>query len=663
MNLSELRTLDLRSNHLPISPETLGSSDVRKPPSSPKKIFSYLRELHSGEKRQLGEAKLLLIGQGGVGKTSLLNRLVYDRYDSNQSQTDGLTVSDWSVKVNTTPLRLHVWDFGGQEIYHSTHQFFLTKRSLYILTSNSPVIIVGNKYDEQPLDINRKALRNKYPNIKAILETSCATGYGIAELRNTITREVVQLDDVFNLLPLTWFRVKEQLEGMNEDFISYTRYTGLCYQQNVIDEDNQEQLIELLHDLGLVLNFRDHPILKDTNVLNPDWVTTGIYAVLSDETLKTNTTGILTIADFERILDTKRYPLKRYPYLIELMKEFQLGFLIDGCEPKRFLIPGLLPKEEPEETNLKGDTLNFQYHYRILPEIIISRFIVLMHEDIHNSTYWRNGVMLKYKEGMEIYNIARIKADAEDKKIFIAISGKESTRRSFLLMIRKIINSIHRSFRDLEVSEWVPVPNYPEHPPLDYEEMLGLEKMGEQTYPIGKLGIRINIRHLLDGYEPHTARQRKRTDKPHEESLLEDFPPGITIVNKVYNDNKSQLSQGDSQHIGALINQHGQGNNFIGDYVQGGKTDIQINSKTELTQATDNIRRLFSEFEQSYDKTTHTGQAMIAAKTIEAIESKPTLKKRLINALKEGGAAAIESVIDHPASKPLIALAKGFMDA
>ena len=24
------------------------------------------------------------------------------------------------------------WDFGGQEIYHATHQFFLTKRSLYL---------------------------------------------------------------------------------------------------------------------------------------------------------------------------------------------------------------------------------------------------------------------------------------------------------------------------------------------------------------------------------------------------------------------------------------------------------------------------------------------------------------------------------------------------
>jgi len=67
----------------------------------------------------------------------------------------------------------------------------------------SPVIIVGNKKDEQPLDINRKALQEKYPNIQDILETSCETNDGIDRLRTAITREVGNLHDVYNLLPLS----------------------------------------------------------------------------------------------------------------------------------------------------------------------------------------------------------------------------------------------------------------------------------------------------------------------------------------------------------------------------------------------------------------------------------------------------------------------------
>ncbi len=625
--LLNLKSLALFDNPLAIPTETLAYSEkeARRTIYPPDKLFKYLRELRSGEKRQLNEAKLLLIGQGSVGKTSLINRLIDDTYNSNESQTDGLNVRIWPLQVNNQPVRLNVWDFGGQEIYHATHQFFLTKRSLYILTCNcrtsedenrieywlklinsfggeSPVIIVGNKSDEQPLDINRKALRDKYPNIKAIIETSCQSGQGIDELREKIIYEVSQLSDVYNLLPLTWFQVKEQLEAMDKDFISYPQYTNLCCEQKVTDEQSQEQLIDLLHNLGLVLNFRDHPILKDTNVLNPGWVTTGIYAILSDETLKTHNKGILTCNDLTRILDAQRYPISRHTYITGLIKEFQLGFPLNHAlsngQPEKLLIPGLLPKEEPENTKLEGDdkddTLQFQYHYKVLPESIISRFIVLAHPDIHEHTYWRSGVMLHYQDSGNTCNIARIKADPEDQKIFIAISGQQNTRRTFLAMLRKTFDTIHNSFSSLEVTEWVPVPNHPDHPPLDYQEMLGLEAMSVQDYPIGKLGIRVNIRDLLNGYESLEARQQRRREafgkegRYEEELMGRDFP-GINI------NIKNQLSQGDNQPMSNTINQHGLGDNIAGDKVAGDKINKQINNSTDLATAARDIKALLTE--------------------------------------------------------------------
>ena len=71
-------------------------------------------------------------------------------------------------------VRLNIWDFGGQEIMHATHQFFLTQRSLYLLVLNgreggedadadywlrlidsfgaeSPVIVVLNKIKAHPV--------------------------------------------------------------------------------------------------------------------------------------------------------------------------------------------------------------------------------------------------------------------------------------------------------------------------------------------------------------------------------------------------------------------------------------------------------------------------------------------------------------------------------
>ncbi|MBC1241796.1 leucine-rich repeat domain-containing protein [Nostoc sp. 2RC] len=542
--LTNLRELELSGNSITKIPlEILNSKD-------PKEIFNYLRQISTSETRPLHEAKLLLVGQGSVGKTSLIQRLIHNKYDKNQPQTDGLNVETWNVQVNSKHIRLNVWDFGGQEIYHATHQFFLTKRSLYLLVCNcrtseeenrieywlkliesfggqSPVIIVGNKKDEQPLDINRKALREKYPNIQAIIETSCQDNIGIDELRTAILQQIANLKEVYDLLPLSWFEVKQKLESMTEDFISYNRYICICYENMIPEEQNHDQLIDLLHRLGLVLNFRDHPILKDTNVLKPNWVTEGIYTLLSDENLKTKTKGIFTPADLTRILDPKRYPTKRHDYLIGLMKEFELCFALE-CQPPQFLIAGLLPKDQPDETKLHDETLEFQYHYKVLPESIISRFIVNTHEKIHNQIYWRSGVMLQYEENNEIYNIARIKADPEDKKIFITISGRKETRRLFLGILRDVFQKIHKSLPNLEITEWVPVPNYPKHPPLDYQELLGLESMGESTITIGKLKLKLDLRQLLDGYEDIRTRQRQQIDK----EIIESAPIKESIMSE-----------------------------------------------------------------------------------------------------------------------------------
>ena len=98
--------------------------------------------------------------------------------------------------------RLHVWDFGGQEIMHSTHQFFLTQRSLYLLVLNgrqghedadaeywlnlidsfgedSPVIVVLNKIKEHPFDLNRRGLMQKFGIVRDFIETDCEDGTGI----------------------------------------------------------------------------------------------------------------------------------------------------------------------------------------------------------------------------------------------------------------------------------------------------------------------------------------------------------------------------------------------------------------------------------------------------------------------------------------------------
>ena len=162
-------------------------------------------------------------------------------------------------------------------------------------------------------------------------------------------------------------------------------------------------------------------------------------------------------------------------------------------------------------------------------------------------------------------NVARIKADPEDNKIFISVNGRESTRRGFLSLIRDAFTKIHRSFANLEVTEWVPIPGYPDHPPLDYQELLGLEAWGETTVKIGKLRLRLNLDQLLDGYEPIEDRQRE---------LLNEINNSKGMQPNVFNIERAefQMPQQNTDARSSTTHQHGKGDNFAGDQVQGDKS-------------------------------------------------------------------------------------------
>jgi internalin A len=104
-------------------------------------------------------------------------------------------------------------------------------------------------------------------------------------------------------------------------------------------------------------------------------------------------------------------------------------------------------------------------------------------------------------------NTALIKADMEDKKIYIWVNGAQNTRRDFLSAFRNQFDAIHKTITKLEVREKVPVPGQVSVV-VDYEHLLKLERMGEITYIPEGLEQRIDIRQLLNGVESETVRQR-----------------------------------------------------------------------------------------------------------------------------------------------------------
>ena len=477
--------------------------------------------------KRLNEAKMLIVGQGAVGKTSLVQQILHSTFDPRQTKTEGISINQWQVEGSqkretegqSESIQLNIWDFGGQEIMHATHQFFLTKRSLYLLVldarltqeenrveywlkiiqsfgGESPVLIVGNKTDQHPLDIDRTGLQKKYPNIVGILETSAATGAGIAALKAEIAKQVDTLPHVRDLLPETWFTVKSKLEelGRDKNFITQDEYLSLCAANDVADETSQHTLIGFLHDLGVVLHFQDDPRLEALGILNPQWVTNGVYKILNSHELFQNQ-GTLTLPILNKTLNPPEYPSNKRLFIVDMMKKFELCYDIEP--DKSFLIPDLLPKDEPFTGEWEG-ALAFQYHYNVLPTSIISRFIVRMNAFVHK-TVWRSGVVLKSGG-----NTALVKADTEDRKITIWVNGDGNTHRDFLSAIRMEFDAIHKTIAKIEATEKVPLPSQPGVAPVDYEFLLRLERDNRPSFPVqaGDNIIDVDVKELLDGVRP-----------------------------------------------------------------------------------------------------------------------------------------------------------------
>ncbi|NIM14508.1 MAG: TIR domain-containing protein [Candidatus Aminicenantes bacterium] len=432
-----------------------------------KAVKAYFESLKKEKTFPLNEVKVLIVGDGGTGKTSLVKRLLEREFDKNEPQTHGINIDIWGITGREKEIKVHLWDFGGQEIMHATHQFFFSKRSLYILVldgrkeedaeywlkhiesfgGESPILVIINKIDQNPgFEVNRKFLMEKYPGIKGFYRISCCTGAGIDTFRQALNSHLNQIEFLKTIWAKSWFDVKSYFESMREDFISYEKYIEICEKHNIMDEKSQQTLADFLNDLGIVLHFSD-PALKETNVINPEWATGAVYDIINSQTLADNK-GILYKSELNKILNRHRYPMRKHDFIIELMKKFELCFLL---KKDTILVPDLLAVEEPEFEFDYQKAFKFLVQYDFLPKSVVVRFIVRMHKEIKEELRWRTGVLL---EDPLFGCITVVKVDNKDKKLMVFVSGSQA--REYFPIIRKTLQDINSSFEKIDAREMVP---------------------------------------------------------------------------------------------------------------------------------------------------------------------------------------------------------------
>jgi internalin A len=494
-------------------------------------VLNYFTQITKQGTDTIYEAKLLIVGEGGAGKTSLCRRLFFpeEPLPGPDESTRGIDIHHYTFPLpNGKDFRVNVWDFGGQEIYHATHQFFLTRRSLYILVDDtrkdyktlhddgfkywleviellgkdSPVLIFQNEKSGRSKAIDFAGIKGRFEHVIEKYQGDLKENGTADELKDAVEYHVKKLPHIGESLPAKWIDIRKEIEGLakKKPYISQGDYCSI-YAKHL--EDNREEALHLsryLHDLGVFLHFQDDTLLKRTVILQNTWATEAVFKILDDEAIKARM-GRFDEQDCERVWKASAYA-DMHPELMALMIKFELCYRLPGTGPVAWLAPQLLPPSKPE--TLKGweqaGDLALLYEYDFLPKGIINRLMVRQHYYVQQPDMgWKNGVL--FEKGK-----TQLLAQVSNKGGAIILRSRGPEQKELLSGIAANLDALNDTFPGLakKVKKLIPCicekcktltdPDF-----YEYDELVGRREADKPTIECRKSWKDVEVRELLDG--------------------------------------------------------------------------------------------------------------------------------------------------------------------
>ncbi len=425
--LSQLTGLYLSYNPLPEALRTVAARGV-------KEVLVYLQSLADAE--ALYEAKLLLVGEGRVGKSCLLAAMRDEDFLENRPTTHGIEIRGLDLRHPTrnATIRLNAWDFGGQKVYRITHQFFYSRRSLYLLLweprlgpepcdvrgwierirlrvgEEARILIVATHCEsaERVARIDRAELRRDHGEvIVGFHEIDSKTGAGIDELKTAIAQAASELPQMGDRLSRRWRAARDAVQALEEPQINFATYAAICAEHR-LEPDETETLGDLLHDLGDVIFFGDDEGLRDAVVLQPEWLTRAIGFVLEDP--ETNREfGVLGHKRLRSIWydhgrdGRERYDPAHHRYFLRLMEKYDVSYRLEG--EAESLVAQLVPDVQPElPWTADGPPALGEHQISLVCELsdeppgLAPWMIVRTHRFASHPRHWQRGTFLHYGE-------------------------------------------------------------------------------------------------------------------------------------------------------------------------------------------------------------------------------------------------------------------------
>jgi len=516
------------------------------------------------------ELKVMVIGAGSSGKSSLSKAIAQEEHDPNEPSTKGITLKNIRpFTLDGQDWTLRIWDFGGQEAYAATQTMFMANNTLYLVVAdgrtevppdpylayiktfapNSPVILVINKMDENDrADLNRQNYIDEYDNLHPeMVRFSCVEPYR-DDCLETLRKRMEEVLKSPNGQPLIkqWSNrghlVRSDLVTLLNQRGTYVfakEYYALCKKRGLTEESG-DIIRNICNESGIIFSIKDRESGIDL-ILHPVWVTEGINRIC-----RLPEKGWYSRGEINEYMSEYGYETEAVRYILDILCMKKLAFTTPQ-NSMGYFIPALLPGKEPDgflqryanwPMSKQGDINHREIHYRycFLHPVIKQTFLVrlccngIFPQAYRFSAYWENnGVHILMREKVNDITFYLSSSDSgvlceEQKFVQRLMEGAHEEWN--------IVGQLHFAFRVVEDGTILTAE-------YSYDDLLTLkEQMKVDELPLPGLRRVLSVDEILTGFR-NTSNEResemgKTTTIVHGNQInVHDSPGAVTAGEKL----------------------------------------------------------------------------------------------------------------------------------
>lgn len=421
-------------------------------------------------------AKVVLVGESGVGKTGLAVRLAEDRWQVTDS-THGMTV--WPLEL-TQPKKtsmdreVWLWDFAGQPDYRLVHQLYMDETALALMVidpqkdnpfealghwekalqaavKHDPAkLLIAARCDRGTITVSKTKLQQycKAHGYRYYLDTSAKTGDGCADLREAIASNIP-----WDRLPWTatsrhFKTLKDAIIGMKEKNVVLIRISELhqrlqleLKEESVVEEDLRA-VVGLLEGQGLVkkLDFGDFVLLQPEQINNYASAVVRCARECSEDIGSVAERDVLDATiDFKemnRLEEADEKILLRA--MLQTFMDRSLCVREETAEGTQLVFPSYFKQDRPEQ--IEHPNVFVTYGFSGMLDEIYSTLVVRLHytPDFEKDQLWKYAADFKTLTGKRVgLQLTKKTDDSAEIKVYFEKDVALDTQVSFIKYVHE----------------------------------------------------------------------------------------------------------------------------------------------------------------------------------------------------------------------------------